>query len=60
MTNNGNRYEPVKTRIMKTEIQERHLIYTYKDKVYQAYKKWTFKHCEDVLKRLGATYWEIG
>ena len=45
---------------MKTEIQERHLIYTYKDKVYQAYKKWTFKHCEDVLKRLGATYWEIG
>lgn len=45
---------------MKKEIQERHLIYTYKGMVYQAYKKWTFDHCEKVLKRLGASYWEIG
>jgi len=41
-------------------IEERHLIYTYKDKVYQAHKRWTFAHCEKVLNRLGATYWEIG
>lgn len=40
--------------------EERHLIYTYKGKVYQAFKKWTFAHCEEVLTRLGANYWEIG
>ena len=37
-----------------------HIIYTYKGRVYDAFKKWTFNHAEDVLKRLGATYWEIG
>ena len=42
------------------ETQEKHLIYTYKGMVYQAYKKWTFQHCEKVLERLGASYWEIG
>ena len=40
--------------------EERHLIYTYKGKVYQSFKKWTFAQCEKVLTRLGATYWEIG
>lgn len=39
---------------------ERHIIYVYKGKVRQASKKWTFAHCEEVLTRLGATYWEIG
>lgn len=38
----------------------KHIIYTYKGKIYQAYKKWSFNHCEDVLKRLGGDYWEIG
>ena len=38
----------------------KHLIYTYKNKVYEANKNWSFKHCEEVLERLGATYWEIG
>lgn len=37
-----------------------HIIYTYKGKVYDAMKDWTFIHAEAVLKRLGATYWEIG
>lgn len=37
-----------------------HIIFTYKGKVYQAFKKWSFVHCEDVLKRLGASYWEVG
>lgn len=37
-----------------------HIIYTYKDNVYETYKKWDFMHAEDVLKRLGASYWEIG
>jgi hypothetical protein len=37
-----------------------HIIYTYKEKVYSCFKMWTWKHAEDVLKRLGATYWEIG
>lgn len=45
---------------MKKKTQERHLIFTYKGKVYQAFKKWTFSQCERVLERLGATYWEIG
>ena len=38
----------------------RHIIFTYKGKVYQAYKKWSFEKCEKILKRLGAKYWEIG
>ncbi len=42
---------------MKTE---KHIIYTYKDKIYQAYKQWSFSRCEAVLTRLGAEYWEIG
>jgi len=37
----------------------RHIIYTYKNKVYQAHKNWSFEHCEEILTRLGATYWEI-
>ena len=37
-----------------------HIIYIHKGKVYQHFKKWTLKHAEDVLKRLGADYWEIG
>jgi len=37
-----------------------HIIYTYNGKVYDALKKWTLKHAEKVLKRLGASYWEIG
>ena len=41
-------------------MKELHIIYTYKDKVYTAWKKWTFSHCEEVLERLGATWWEIG
>ncbi len=38
----------------------KHIIYIYKDNTYQSYKKWSFEHCEKVLERLGATYWEIG
>lgn len=38
----------------------KHIIYTYKDNVFQAHKDWSFKHCEEVLERMGATYWEIG
>jgi hypothetical protein len=38
----------------------KHIIYTYKGKVYQSYKAWSFYHIEEVLTRLGATYWEIG
>lgn len=37
-----------------------HIIYTYKEKVYSVEKNWDFSHAEAVLKRLGATYWEIG
>ena len=44
----------------KVKPDVRHLIYTYKDKVYQSHKRWTFSHCEEVLTRLGASYWEIG
>lgn len=40
--------------------KELHIIYTYKGKVYEAFKKWTFKRCEEVLTRLGSDYWEIG
>jgi len=38
----------------------KHIIYTYKGKVYESYKDWNFYHIEEVLKRLGASYWEIG
>ena len=37
-----------------------HIIYTYKGKVYEIHKKWSINHAENVLRRLGATYWEIG
>jgi hypothetical protein len=37
-----------------------HIIYTYKGKVNSVEKNWTFNHAEEVLKRLGAEYWEIG
>jgi hypothetical protein len=38
----------------------KHIIYLYKDKVYQSEKNWSFQRIESVLKRLGSTYWEIG
>jgi len=38
----------------------KHIIFTYKGKVYQAFKDWSFVRIERVLERLGATYWEIG
>jgi hypothetical protein len=44
----------------KNKIIMIHIIYTYKDKVYQSHKKWTFLHAEEVLTRLGASYLEIG
>jgi len=34
----------------------KHIIYTYKGKVYQSWKDWDFDHIEEVLKRLGASY----
>jgi len=38
----------------------KHVIYTFKGKVYQSHKDWDFTRIERVLTRLGATYWEIG
>lgn len=38
----------------------KHIIFTYKNKVYQSYKNWAFDRIERVLTRLGASYWEIG
>ena len=38
----------------------KHIIYVYKEEVFQCYKNWSFEKCEQVLSRLGATYWEIG
>jgi hypothetical protein len=38
----------------------KHIIYTYRNKVYQCYKDWDFERIEKVLERLGASYWEIG
>jgi hypothetical protein len=37
----------------------RHVIFTYKGKTYQHFKRWDFNRIEKVLLRLGATYWEI-
>jgi len=37
-----------------------HIIYTHKGEIHQCNKYWTFRHAEEVLIRLGATYWEIG
>lgn len=45
--------------LLDTREDERHFIYTYKCKVYQATKKWRFEQIERVLTRIGATYWEI-
>jgi hypothetical protein len=42
---------------MKTE---KHVIFIHKGKVYERMKMWTTERIEAVLKRLGATYWEIG
>lgn len=42
------------------KMDEKHIIYTYKNEVHEAYKKWSFERIEKVLTRLGATYWEIG
>jgi len=41
-------------------IKTYHIIYTHKGRVYTANKNWSFEHCEEVLTRLSATYWEIG
>lgn len=38
---------------------KRHVIFIYKGKVYQSYKNWSLSRTEAVLKRLGATWWEI-
>jgi hypothetical protein len=38
----------------------KHIIYSYKGKVYESHKNWDFKHIEDILTRMGCTYWEIG
>ena len=52
---------PVKNAIAKVDKQEeRHIIYTINGKVRQAFKKWNFAKCEEVINRLGAEYWEIG
>lgn len=52
---------PVKNAITEVDKQEeRHIIYTINGKVKQSFKKWNFAKCEEVLKRLGAEYWEIG
>lgn len=37
-----------------------HIMYIFKGKFYQAKKRWSFERAELVLKRLGASYWEIG
>ena len=37
-----------------------HVMYTYKNKFYQCYKGWDINRIESVLKRLGASYWELG
>lgn len=38
----------------------KHIIYTYKGKVYTSFKHWDFQRIERVLTRLGAEDWEIG
>ena len=38
----------------------KHIIYTFRGKVYQSYKNWEFDRIEKALIRLGADYWEIG
>jgi hypothetical protein len=42
------------------DMKEIHLIFTYKGETYSRFKHWMFAQCEEVLTRLGATYWEIG
>ncbi len=44
----------------KDKFGFKHIIVSYGDKTYQYYKNWSFAHIEEVLKRSGATYWEIG
>jgi len=46
--------------LVKYLKMERHIIFTYKGKVYQSFKTWDFERIERVLTRLGASYWEIG
>ncbi len=43
----------------KSENELTHLIFTYKGKTYSRFKDWSFDKCEQVLERIGATYWEI-
>ncbi len=50
----------IKSKQVESKPRELHIMYTYKGKFYQAFKCWTFAHAEEVLTRLGATYWEIG
>jgi len=52
---------PVKNAVDIVDKQdEKHIIYTINEEVKQAYKKWSFAKCEEVLNRLGTEYWEIG
>jgi hypothetical protein len=50
----------VKSKKVEQQPRELHIMYTYKGEFHQAFKCWTFAHAEEVLTRLGATYWEIG
>jgi hypothetical protein len=50
----------LKSRKAESKPRELHIMYTYKGGFHQAFKCWTFAHAEEVLTRLGATYWEIG
>ena len=45
---------------IKDKFGYKHIIASYGDKTYEYYKPWSFSHIEAVLKRSGATYWEIG
>jgi hypothetical protein len=50
----------LKSRNAESKPRELHIMYTYKGEFHQTFKYWTFAHAEEVLTRLGATYWEIG
>ena len=41
-------------------VKTKHIIYTTKSGVKSTLKDWTFSHAEDVLKRAGVSYYEIG
>ena len=50
----------IKNAEKKGTMKETHIMFTYKGNFYSRFKKWDFARCERVLKRLGASYWEIG